>query len=152
MRLLDQIFLTLFPVPADDAPVEGKVYRRTGECNSCGKCCTNIYLGHGKLPIATAEEFEQLKRSHPDYRNFYIVGEREDGLLFACKHLQPDNQCAVYEERPRLCRAFPTEKAVMNGGTLPSECSYQFESLRSFDQTLAAVDGKKRLKAGKLLQ
>jgi hypothetical protein len=46
-------------------------------CNSCGACCRRVRLIHPAWPA------------------------RADG---ACVHLAPDNRCAIYENRPPVCR------------------------------------------------
>ncbi len=132
-------------------PIVGKFYKRTGSCNMCGKCCTDIHLVHGKEPIKTEVEFELLKPLFPDYRNFKPIGKSEDGLLFQCVHLQPDKSCAIYDERPLLCRRYPSEESLLMGGKLAKGCGYAFEVIRKFEQVLQETRQKKRLKAGKLI-
>lgn len=47
-------------------------------CSGCGSCCRRVSF-------------------HPDYK--HLVDE-ETGW---CKHLQPDNSCEIYEDRPDIC-------------------------------------------------
>lgn len=57
------------------------------ECSRCGACCKLI----GTLP---------------EMRNY----DRGDG---ACVHLTADNECAIYNERPRICRVDAMQPPVM---------------------------------------
>lgn len=132
-------------------PVKGKYYTRTGSCNQCGKCCTNIYLVHNKLTIETREEFEKLKADDPEFRYFEVADDTGHGLRFRCKHLQPDNSCAIYEDRPDFCRRYPSEYSLLSGGELAEGCGYSFQLINTFKDVLGDVAAKKRLNPGKLL-
>ena len=131
--------------------IRGQYYTRHGSCNMCGKCCTNIYLIHGEDTIDSVAMFEKLKRKNPEYEWFSPVNETEHGLQFQCVHLQPDNSCGIYEDRPTFCKKYPSEKSLLLGGQLAEGCGYTFEIINSFQSVLSQVAEKKRLKAGKLL-
>lgn len=118
------------------AEVVGKYYRRTGDCTLCGKCCQNIYLIHDEQTITSVEQFEALKPLNPDYQSFRPMDETEHGVTFACIHLQEDNSCGVYDDRPEFCRRYPNEEGLLKGGYLPPECGYQFEVLKPFSAVL----------------
>lgn len=128
----------------------GKLYNRTGECHSCGQCCTNIYLVHGNLPIATLADYERIKGQNPEYEYFKPVAETEDGVRFQCTHLQEDNRCAIYEDRPSFCRRYPTEDVLLLGGILAENCGYRFTPGISFSSHLAQTAKKKRLSPEKI--
>lgn len=80
-------------------------------CDSCtAKCCRYI-----ALPIATPttwNDFDDIRwyLSHEDISVFvdegcwYLMVHRE------CRHLQADNRCGIYDDRPRVCRDYTTEK------------------------------------------
>ncbi|HEY9745424.1 MAG TPA: YkgJ family cysteine cluster protein [Oculatellaceae cyanobacterium] len=123
-------------------PVQGQYYERTGSCNRCGKCCTNIYLIHGQKVIDTPELFEELQLSNPEYQYFKPVSQDEEGLLFQCTHLQPDNTCGIYENRPEFCRKYPSEQTLLMGGKLAESCGYRFRLLRTFQDVLQQVAEK----------
>lgn len=116
--------------------VAGQYYERTGSCNLCGKCCTNIYLIHGQKVIDTPALFEKLKAENPEYESFKPVLQEEDGLLFQCIHLQSDNSCGIYENRPDFCRKYPSEQSILMGGKLAEGCGYQFRLLQTFQDVL----------------
>lgn len=117
--------------------VMGQYYKRTGACNMCGKCCTNIYLVHNKEVIKTAYEFEKLQALESEYQGFTPVEVDEHGLRVACKHLKADNSCEIYEERPSFCRKYPSEVGILLGAELATGCGYSFELLKTFNQVLA---------------
>lgn len=131
--------------------LRGKYYVRTGSCNKCGKCCTDIYLIHHDRTIDTLELFEALKPENPEYQHFKVVRETPDGLQFQCTHLSPENRCTIYENRPDFCRNYPSEKSILLGGNLAKGCGYTFELIRTFQDVLTQTAEKKTLKAGKLL-
>lgn len=80
-------------------------------CEHCtAKCCRYF-----ALPIETP----QTKKDF-DYIRWYLlhgqatvfVEDREWYLLVhtACKHLQDDNRCGIYDSRPEICREYTTKE------------------------------------------
>ena len=116
--------------------VTGQYYERSGGCNQCGKCCTNIYLVHGQQTIDTPELFEELKSQNPEYAYFKPVNHDADGVVFQCVHLQSDNSCGIYEDRPSFCRKYPSEHTLLMGGKLAENCGYRFRLLKTFQDVL----------------
>lgn len=123
--------------PAQSGEVTGKYYKRSGACNQCGKCCTNIYLVHERETIKTTEEFERLQKFEAEYRGFVPIDSDEHGMRFQCKHLRDDKTCEIYDERPSFCRKYPSEYGVLLGAELATGCGYKFDVLKPFDQVLA---------------
>lgn len=79
-------------------------------CGHCtAKCCSYF-----ALPIDTPST-----RKDFDYIRWYLLHEQatvfiEEGVWYLlvhtiCKHLQPDNRCGIYEERPQICRDYTTK-------------------------------------------
>lgn len=118
-------------------PVDGEFYIRTGSCHGCGACCQNIYLVHNGEAIASHETFEALKPNNPEYAYFVPTEQTESGLQFRCTHLQPDNRCGIYENRPGFCRRYPMEQVLRMGGALAEECGYHFTLKRNFQSVLS---------------
>jgi Fe-S-cluster containining protein len=131
--------------------VQGQYYERSGACNQCGKCCTNIYLVYGQQTIDSIEMFEEVRSNNPEYDYFLPVQEEEGGVLFQCKQLQPDNTCGIYDQRPDFCRRYPSEHSLLMGGKLAEGCGYRFRLLQTFGQVLEKVSVQKDLNAGTLL-
>ena len=120
----------------------GEYYDRQGACGQCGKCCTQIYLIYGQQVIDSIPLFESLKETNPDYHYFVPLDEKEDGLIFQCKHLQTDNRCAIYSDRPDFCRKYPSEQSLLMGGKLAEGCGFRFTLKKTFQQVLAEKMGK----------
>lgn len=131
--------------------LQGQYYERSGSCNQCGKCCTNIYLVYGQQTIESVEMFEEVKHANPEYQYFKPVAQEEDGLLFQCIHLQADNSCGIYNDRPEFCRRYPSEHSLLMGGKLAEGCGYSFRLLKSFQDVLGEVADKTDFNPGTLL-
>jgi Fe-S-cluster containining protein len=80
-------------------------------CNYCtAKCCRYF-----ALPIETPETREDY-----DNMRWYMFHGRvavfvEDGDWYLlvnhdCQHLQDDNRCGIYEDRPKICRKYTTDE------------------------------------------
>ncbi len=79
-------------------------------CEHCtAKCCKYF-----ALPIDTPKN-----RRDFDFIRWYLLHDRasvftEDETWYilvhtACKHLQPDQRCGIYETRPEICREYTTD-------------------------------------------
>jgi Fe-S-cluster containining protein len=128
--------------------VQGQYYERSGGCNRCGKCCTEIYLVYGQQTINSVALFEEIKLKNPEYESFKPILSQSDehGLQFQCTHLQADNTCGAYNDRPDFCRKYPSEQSLLMGGKLAEGCGYQFRLLKNFQDVLqqVATHGPKR--------
>ncbi len=135
--------------------ISGKYYNRKGSCNTCGRCCTNIYLVHNKKTIESLEVFEKLQAHNAEYEFFTPLDSTDHGLQFQCVHLSPENQCTIYEKRPSFCRKYPSEKGMLLGGELAEDCGYWFEPIKTFSEVLNKTSKKESKKkfqhVGKLL-
>ncbi|KKK76978.1 hypothetical protein LCGC14_2858250, partial [marine sediment metagenome] len=86
------------------------------ECLQCGRCCRDILknaMGSLKGPYLSPEEAQLFP---PDTvspsigRGFdidSITVSRYQINQAHCPQLVEDNQCAIYENRPLVCRRFP---------------------------------------------
>ena len=99
---------------------EKLVYKVTGECKKCGKCCNYMY----SIDEYTEQEFKFMQILFPAYKRFYIKGKDEDGkLIFACKYVSEDGLCTVYEKRLPMCRKYPA-KRIKFYAKMPDGCGY----------------------------
>jgi hypothetical protein len=79
------------------------------KCSRChnSKCCTYVTEALGVAPRSKAD-FEHLlwQVSH----HGVSIYKDEDGWFLLiegrCEHLQPDGACAIYTERPQICRDY----------------------------------------------
>ncbi|MBI3839130.1 MAG: YkgJ family cysteine cluster protein [Planctomycetia bacterium] len=79
-------------------------------CNHCtAKCCRYF-----ALPIEDPTDFEDW-----EFIRWYLLHDaatvfKEDGTWYllvhtACKHLERDNRCGIYETRPLICQEYSTD-------------------------------------------
>ena len=111
----------------------------TGEnlCDYCtAKCCRYF-----ALPIETPET-----RLDFDFVRWYLLHERatvftDDGTWYLlvhtlCKHLQPDQRCGIYHDRPQICRDYKTDDCEY-----PEDWKYEryFETPEQVEEYVDAV-------------
>ncbi len=112
-------------------------YRRTGKCNSCGRCCQEIYVKHAGGVIQDEQEYNRLKKLHPFYTYLKIKYKGDDGLVFECTRLDKETgKCTDYKNRALLCKLYPQEEIFMLGGVISEDCGYKFIPLESFEEVL----------------
>ena len=106
------------------------------QCSKClpSKCCT--YFAFGVDEPETRKDFEAMlwqiaheKVSFYIYRNnWYIM------INNRCRFLTPKNQCAIYDQRPYICREHDTKDCEYTGG------DHGFlEHFKSYDELLAYI-------------
>lgn len=82
-------------------------YEVVGNCKKCGKCCNYMY----SFDTYTEKEFRIMQFLYPSYKRFYIKEKDEFGnLIFACKYVQKDGLCSVYNKRLGMCKRYPVSK------------------------------------------
>jgi Fe-S-cluster containining protein len=91
------------PIPLLDAP-GGKALV---ECTQCGKCCTYVSIEINE-PTKPKYATDALWYLYHDKVSLYVDGDGEWSVVFEtrCRNLQSDLLCAVYAERPHICRDF----------------------------------------------
>ncbi|MBE0583566.1 MAG: YkgJ family cysteine cluster protein [Desulfofustis sp.] len=115
----------------------GRDLIRTGSCRCCGCCCQLINLRVGGRWLTSSAQFDRVVQDHPQYRQFVVNGVDHQGLLqLSCTLLRDDGRCGDYENRPALCRSFPTKSLVLCGGVLPPSCGYVITSAVPFAKRL----------------
>lgn len=125
------IFKSIYYEVLSNFVVEKVSYKIVGKCLKCGKCCNYMY----SYDTYTEKEFKLLQFFYPPYRRFYIKGRDEFGnLIFACKLVNKDGTCSVYDKRLNLCKKYPRKslpyKAEMHEG-----CGYKVDDIK-FDDYL----------------
>lgn len=118
-------------------------YYRTGKCNACGKCCTQIYVKHYKHVVNDEKEFEKLRILHKFYDGLKIIGKDDIGLIFECTHLDPEtHKCRIHKTRPGICRRYPQEELFSMGGALSEDCGYKMEPIVAFSEVFEKIKKK----------
>ena len=80
----------------------------SARCEMCGRCCSQANIT--VMDSETGRIAEHLRMDENTFINQYLY--RRDGVwLFRksgrCKFLTNDNKCAIWSERPEICRDFP---------------------------------------------
>lgn len=120
-------------------------YYRTGKCNACGKCCTQIYVKHYKYVVNDEKEFEKLRILHKFYDGLKIIGKDDIGLIFECTHLDPEtHKCRIHKTRPGICRRYPQEELFSMGGALSEDCGYKMEPIVAFSEVFEKIKKKNK--------
>ncbi len=103
-------------------------------CDSCSALCCRYVA----LPIdnpTTAKDFDYI-RWYLVHENIVVFIEAKQwyiGFFTRCKHLQDDNRCGIYLERPRICRGYDTSNCDWHGGDYKYEMLFtSAEQLREY--------------------
>jgi hypothetical protein len=84
-------------------------------CTSCGKCCTYVAVGIN-APTTPRTATDVLWYLYHENVSVYRDNGGEWAVMFdaRCRHLQDDLLCAVYADRPHICRAFDNTGCEVN--------------------------------------
>jgi Fe-S-cluster containining protein len=107
-------------------------------CDQCAALCCRYFA----LPIdnpKTAAEYDNV-RWYLMHESVVVFVEKKQwylGVMTRCKNLQPDNRCAIYDERPRICRSYSTDNCDYHGG------EYDYDLLFTSSEQLKEYAEKK---------
>lgn len=79
-------------------------------CERCTALCCRYFALQIDEP-QSPQEFDDV-RWYLAHENVHIFVEDGDWYLSVqtkCQHLEPNNQCGIYEDRPKICRTYSTE-------------------------------------------
>lgn len=108
-----------------------------GSCKMCGKCCNNISLYIDSKWLKSKRQFSNATQKYDYLCRFEICGKTETGQLkFSCKCLSKDGTCDDYENRPNLCKTFPSPSIFVQYGELPSGCGFRMSTELDFEKVL----------------
>lgn len=123
--------------------ISGKEYLVTGKCNYCGQCCERINLRSRRGWLRHERDFQELVKRSPEYGRFSIVSIDSQGYLeFTCTHLDTGNSCREYNNRPDICKKYPSKSLVLQGGKLIEGCGYSIQVGKSFSKHLSKAAQK----------
>ena len=125
---------------------ENYLAKRPNLCKMCGLCCrvATTPIPYEKLKQMQAEgdqgavdflsifepypSIDDARKVAPQVVDNIIEGLKSDGeyenyelTFYCCKYLKEDNSCSNYENRPALCRHFPSSPWAV----VPPECGYE---------------------------
>src|SRR5438105_5108300 len=107
-------------------------------CEKCTALCCRYFA----LPLdnpTTVHDYDNI-RWYLMHENVVVFVEKKQwyiGIMSRCKHLQADNRCGIYEQRPRVCRSYSTDNCDYHGG------EYDFEVLFTSAEQLREYAEKK---------
>ena len=109
------------------------------ECNRCGDCCKLAVSEYSYTQLKQralkgdkfSEDFvsvfvpyeteEEAKAINPEYFELLNILVEDDKIYYYhCPHIDGDNLCTMYENRPDICREYPHNPLKL----LPSKCSF----------------------------
>ena len=84
-------------------------------CLTCGLCCTYLAVGIDG-PVNAKAATEILWHLYHEGVSIYRDGDNEWMVQFEsrCRHLMVDNKCAIYEQRPQICREYSEVSCEVN--------------------------------------
>ena len=84
-------------------------------CTECGKCCTYVAVGIN-APTTPRTATDILWYLYHQGVSVYRDATGEWAVMFdaRCRHLQDDLLCAVYADRPHICRGFDATGCEVN--------------------------------------
>lgn len=119
-----------------------------GPCHLCNAACCRYFALEIDEPV-DEEDFDHIR--------WYLMHEGivvwvQDGDWYLevrtqCRHLQPNNTCGIYEDRPQICREYGLPDAEpCEYFTQDLEYDLQFNDDQEFDGWVAKQLKKKRRK------
>ena len=112
-------------------------------CEQCvGLCCR--YFAFAIDKPRTKRDFDDIRwyMLHEDTIVFVEDGDWYVQINRKCKALLPDNRCAVYENRPAICRNYATGTCDWHGGEY--EYDHLFTEPEQIEQFAKEYLAKKR--------
>lgn len=102
------------------------VYTRKGDCQFkvCNEtCCNKVILNDTNgTPINSKDSFNHLISVDPRNKCWHKSGELNNGQwYFSCSNLLDNNACNAYNNRPQVCKDYPTNILALKPG-----CTYSF--------------------------
>jgi len=88
-----------------------------GECKRCGQCCVNPTVTINIASEDVAKFYQgfgiEVRRNGDKFMAVFYTGT-------VCRHLRRDEDnlcsCAIYEQRPEMCRNYPVSLADTHKG------------------------------------
>jgi len=118
------------------------------QCRECGAKCCKYFCFEIDKP-ETYEEFEDV-RWYLCHKDVSIHIDEGDWYMFVanrCRFLRPNHLCAIYDDRPLICRDYTQD----NCDHIPGEYDYDklFETPEQLEAYARKVLGKKKFEAAR---
>jgi Fe-S-cluster containining protein len=101
--------------PIRKLPVVANSPREKVGCLTCALCCSYIAVEiDGPDSVKSATEILW----HLYHHQVSVYRDNDDDWVVQfetrCRHLLPDNRCAIYENRPHICREYADDSCEVN--------------------------------------
>jgi Fe-S-cluster containining protein len=131
--------MSKFPVKRDDLKY-GEVL-----CSFCTALCCRYFSVPIETPT-TRKDFDNLRWF---MMHGHITVYVEEGVWYLCvygdcKHLQADNRCGNYEDRPRICREYSTDACEYDDPGLHERLFEMPEQLWEYAEAIFPAQRKPR--------
>ena len=80
-------------------------------CHKCGNCCRQLIF---MVPTLSKNQIEYYEKKGCE------VTKNQITIPYVCPHLNSDNMCDIYEDRPLLCKVYTGQKMFYR----PEGCGY----------------------------
>lgn len=113
-------------------------------CQKCGaKCCRYVALEIDKPK--TKSDFQNIRWYVAHSGVWVYIDDRVWHLAFdaVCSHLDEDNRCTIYDDRPDICRQYGRDSCEGSGDL---NHQHEFRTIEEVDKYLAKRKKKKRKK------
>ena len=102
-------------LPVTVVSVQAPTPRSQVPCLTCALCCSYIAVAID-APDSVRSATEILWHLYHDHVSVYRDSDDEWMVQFEtrCRHLLPDNKCAIYETRPPICRTYSEVTCEVN--------------------------------------
>jgi hypothetical protein len=123
----------------------GGLYRLTGSCLRCGKCCETPTIRIFPLFffLKSLRRLIIAWQRHINGFEFIRASRREKCLVFRCTHLDPaTKRCDSYSSRPGICRDFPRNQLDFPVPVFFDGCGFRavLRNAETFKASLASLD------------
>lgn len=111
--------------------------------------CTGVCCKYVALPLdrpTTMRDFSDMRwyLMHENITVFVEDGDWYVQFATACRNLEPDNRCGIYETRPQICREYKAGECDYESGTHDYE--HLFTQPEQVDAYAARWQKKQRAK------
>lgn len=103
--------------------------KKQSPCQKCKGLCCRYFTVSMESP-KTREDFDDLRwyLAHGGVAVYVDDGNWYVQILSRCRHLTPENRCAIYAHRPRICRTYRAGGCDLSGGDYEYELCFRSDA------------------------
>jgi uncharacterized protein len=108
-------------------------------CDDCsGLCCRYLALPIDKPKSKNDYDDIRWYLAHDGISVFVEEGDWYINIDNRCRFLTPENKCAMYHRRPKICRGYSMKNCDLRDGAY--DYQHHFKTLESFEQYLIKIN------------